>query len=130
MSDTKGIWRLGVRGEFSASHALRNYGGKCEAMHGHNFKVEVVVKGDTLLPDTEIVVDFSDLKRDMKSVLEGLDHKDLNTVPPFDVKNPSSENLARFIFDELAPMVAAKGAALESVTVSEKDAQYATYSLG
>ncbi len=121
------LWRLAVRSEFAAAHALRCYKGKCEAVHGHNFSVEAVVQGDTLTPDTHLLADFSDLKRDLAAVLESLDHKDLNTVPPFDRINPSSENLARYIFQGMAPLVAARGVRMREVTVSERGPQSATY---
>ena len=70
---SESFWRLAVRDEFSAGHALRCYHGKCERLHGHNFSVEAVVEGDTLQPGTEFLADFSLLKRDLKAVLEELD---------------------------------------------------------
>jgi 6-pyruvoyltetrahydropterin/6-carboxytetrahydropterin synthase len=121
------FWRLAVRSDFSAAHALRHYRGKCENSHGHNFLVEAVVEGDSLTPDTELLLDFSLLKKDLKTVLDTLDHKDLNVTPPFDRINPSSENLSRHIFKTLAPLVAAHGLRLHSLTVGEKAAQSATY---
>lgn len=121
------FWRLAVRSDFSAAHALRHYQGKCENPHGHNFSVEAVVQGDALTADTELLVDFSDVKRDLKQVLDAIDHKDLNTTPPFDAINPSSENLSRYIFQRLAPLAARRGVKLYSVTVGEKAAQSATY---
>lgn len=121
------FWRLAVRDEFSAAHALRNYQGKCEHMHGHNFFVEAVIEGDTLLPDTEFLLDFSHLKKVLKGVLETLDHKDLNTTPPFDRINPSSENLSRHIYKALSPLLAPHGVRLHSICVGEKAAQSATY---
>lgn len=121
------FWRLAVRSDFSAAHALRHYKGKCENPHGHNFSVEAVVQGDRLTGDTELLVDFSDIRRDLTLVLETIDHKDLNATPPFDTINPSSENLARYIFQNLAPLAATRGVRLHSVTVGEKAAQSATY---
>ena len=121
------IWRLTVRAEFAAAHALRHYKGKCEAPHGHNFSVEAVVQGHTLTQDTELLADFSDLKRDLATVLDTLDHKDLNMVPPFDRINPSSENLARYIYTSMAPLAAARGVSMHAVTVSERGPQSATY---
>lgn len=123
----KGIWRLTVRSEFCASHALRHYEGKCENMHGHNFAVEAVAEGDSLTEGTEIVLDFKVLKNHLNAVLDLLDHHNLNEVPPFDTINPSSENLARFIWQQLAPRLATYGVRLHGVTVSEKAAQSATY---
>lgn len=120
-------WRLAVRAEFAAAHALRHYKGKCEATHGHNFAVEAVMEGETLTADTELLADFSDLKRDLASVLDTLDHKDLNQTPPFDRMNPSSENLARYIYQQLAPLVTPRGVCMHAVTVSERGPQSATY---
>ena len=121
------FWRLTLRSEFSAAHALRHYQGKCENLHGHNFSVEAVVQGEVLAPDTELLVDFSLVKQDLKSVLDGLDHRVLNDTPPFDRINPSSENLSRHIYQHLAPLAAKRGVCLHSVTVGEKAAQSATY---
>ncbi len=123
----KGFWRLAVRGEFAAAHALRHYQGKCEAMHGHNFQVEAVVQGAELTPKTELLLDFSVIKARLKEVLDTLDHHDLGQVPPFDRLNPSSENLARHIFHCLAPLLAECPVRLYSVTVSERAIQSATY---
>lgn len=123
----KKMWRLTVRAEFAAAHALRHYQGKCEALHGHNFSVEVVVQGSKLTDDTELLVDFKDLKTDLKQVLEHLDHKDLNATAAFSVKNPSSENIAEYIFTELKPLILKRDIMLYSVSVSEKSAQTATY---
>jgi 6-pyruvoyltetrahydropterin/6-carboxytetrahydropterin synthase len=124
---TGSFWRLTVRSDFSAAHALRQYRGKCENPHGHNFSVEAVIEGDTLTPDTELLVDFSLIKRDLKNVLDTLDHRDLNCTPPFDRINPSSENLSRHIYQGLAPLAAERGVRLHSVTVGEKTSQSATY---
>lgn len=121
------VWRLAVRAEFAAAHALRHYKGKCEAVHGHNFSVEAVVEGDTLTQDTHLLVDFGDLKRDLAEVLTTLDHKDLNAVPPFDAINPSSENLARHIYQALDGKVRTRGVRMYAVTVSERGPQSATY---
>lgn len=121
------FWRLAVRDDFSAAHALRHYKGKCENRHGHNFNVEAVMQGSALTADTGMLADFSDLKKDLALTLEAIDHKDLNITPPFDTINPSSENIARYIFQRLAPLAAARGVQLHSVTVSEKSAQSATY---
>lgn len=123
----KGVWQLTVTRDFSASHALRNYKGKCETLHGHNFGVEAVVQGDTLDPEVEYVVDFGLLKEALTQAIAPLDHAHLNTTPPFDAKNPSSENLALYIYKRLCPMVEAHGVRLLEVTVSEKAGQSATY---
>ncbi|MDD2967896.1 MAG: 6-carboxytetrahydropterin synthase QueD [Desulfovibrionaceae bacterium] len=120
-------WQLTVRSEFSAAHALRHYQGKCENLHGHNFGVEVTVEGQELEPKTEMLVDFKVLKTALKTVLEQLDHHVLNETPPFDVQNPSSENLSRYIWQHMASLLQGLPVRLHSVTVSEKGAQSATY---
>lgn len=124
---THKFWQLTVRSEFSAAHALRHYQGKCENMHGHNFGVAVTVQGQTLDPKTEMLVDFKVLKTALKTVLEQLDHHILNDTPPFDTQNPSSENLSRYIWQGMAALLCDLPVQLHSVTVSEKDAQSATY---
>lgn len=121
-----GKWRLTITQDFSSSHQLRNYGGKCENMHGHNFGVEVVVEGDSLDQKVQYLVDFKELKRRTKTVLDRLDHKHLNEVPPFDEINPSSENLAMFLFRELKPVMP-ENVRLAEVSVSEKASSKATY---
>lgn len=121
-----GKWKLTITQDFSASHQLRNYGGKCENMHGHNFGVEVVVEGDRLDDRVEYLVDFKELKKRTKAVLEKLDHKHINEVPPFTEINPSSENLAMFIYHELKGHMP-ENVTLAEVSVSEKDSSKATY---
>jgi len=121
-----GKWRLTITQDFSSSHQLRNYGGKCEHMHGHNFGVEVAVEGDRLDDKVEYLVDFKELKKRTKAVLEQLDHKHLNEVPPFTEINPSSENLAMFIYRELKDAMP-ENVTLADVSVSEKDSSKATY---
>ncbi len=127
------LWRLTVRDEFSAGHALRHYEGKCERLHGHNFAVELTVEGERLEPDTEILLDFKLLKQALKTALEELDHRILNEVPPFDTVNPSSENLSRHLWRRVAqlleenPNPQARAVRVYSVSVSEKGAQTATY---
>lgn len=120
------VYRLTVTTDFSAAHQLRNYEGKCERMHGHNFGVEAVVEGSTLTPDTELLMDFKELKRLLNQVLESLDHRLLNEVACFAERNPSSENLARYIYTELAPRLP-ESVRLVEVSVSEKGSSKATY---
>ncbi|MDY7001615.1 MAG: 6-carboxytetrahydropterin synthase QueD [Thermodesulfobacteriota bacterium] len=126
-SSQKGKYRLAVRDEFSASHQLRHFKGKCENLHGHNFGVKAVVEGQTLTPDTEILIDFGELKSHLKEVLASLDHKHLNDLEYFKDRNPSSENLARFVFQGLQKRLSEKNIRMVSVTVSEKAGSSATY---
>ena len=121
-----GKWRLTITQDFSASHQLRNYCGKCENMHGHNFGVEVVVEGDTLDEKVQYLMDFKELKQRTKDVLERLDHKHLNEVECFREINPSSENLAMFIYRNLKGTMP-EGIVLVEVSVSEKGSSKATY---
>ncbi|WP_337392670.1 6-carboxytetrahydropterin synthase QueD [Desulfovibrio sp.] len=128
---SKKIWHLTVRDEISAGHALRHYEGKCERLHGHNFAVELTVEGDKLTENVELLLDFKVLKRALKEELAALDHQIINEVPPFDRLNPSSENISRHIFQNVARRLAADESAchvrVHSVSVSEKGAQTATY---
>ena len=130
---TRQLWRLTVRDEFCAGHALRHYQGKCERLHGHNFGVELCVEGEKLANGTEMLLDFKVLKTILKEVLSSLDHCILNEQPPFDEINPSSENLARHIWQEVMqrlsahPDPQARLVRPHSVTVAEKGQQSATY---
>ncbi len=121
------FYRLTVAAGFSASHQLRNFGGKCEALHGHNFGVEMSVVGQDLDPKTHLLVDFGLLKQILRAEVERYDHTFLNEVEPFDRINPSSENIARTLFEALFGQVHDLDATLESVTVCEKPGQSATY---
>lgn len=128
MNETKkGVYQLTVTDDFAAAHSLRNYGGACENLHGHNFAVEVSVRGEKLDPDVEILMDFKELKARLKEVLSSLDHACLNDLPWFQEKNPSSENLARHIFHELKKRLAGAPVSLYSVSVSEKASSKAMY---
>ena len=121
------MYQLTVTGDFAAAHSLRNYGGACENLHGHNFEVEVSVRGEKLDKDVEILMDFKELKAKLKEVLATLDHVCLNELPWFQEKNPSSENLARHIFHELKKRLQGAPVTLHSVSVSEKASSKALY---
>ena len=97
----KFMFEVTVEQTFAAGHALRNYKGKCENVHGHNFKVQVRIEGERL-DDTGLLVDFIDVKASLRKIIERLDHQFLNEVAPFDVKNPSAENIAEYFFTELS----------------------------
>ena len=107
---------------FSAAHKLRGYKGKCENIHGHNWKVAVSVSSDSL-NRIGVVADFRDVKKTIKAVLERLDHKDLNAILYFKKVNPTSENLARYIYDKLKK----KRLHPSSVSVWEADDSMAEY---
>ena len=98
------MFELMVTGRFAAAHSLRNFKGRCEALHGHNWRVEVVVKGDTL-DQADLVMDFGELKAAMNKVLDRLDHGYLNEIKPFDEYNPSSELIAKYLYEEIAKLL-------------------------
>ena len=113
---------------FAAGHALRDYKGKCENVHGHNFRVRVTVEGESL-DRTGLLVDFLDVKTLMNSVIERLDHQFLNELTPFDVENPSAENIAAYFYRELTGGLAGTPVPvrIREVTVWETDIQSASY---
>ncbi len=93
------MYEVTVEAEFSSGHYLRNYRGKCENPHGHNYKVRVTLRGQ-VLDAAGLLLDFKQLKQVMKPVIEYLDHQMINDLAPFTEINPSAENLARYFFDE------------------------------
>ncbi|MEO7995142.1 MAG: 6-carboxytetrahydropterin synthase [bacterium] len=113
----------------SSAHFLRDYYGKCENLHGHNYRIEIVVRGSALNP-ADYLVDFTAFKRQVDGFLDAtLDHQCLNVLPAFQegAWNPSSENLARFIALNVVPLLGETPASLYSVTVWETEVQCATY---
>lgn len=127
MSESNEIYRIQVEEEFSSSHQLRNYGGKCEELHGHNFQVLAEVEGGELDPDTGLLIDFKELRGSLHSVLQELDHRHLNELPAFEQVNPSSENLARHIYTRLEQGLFGSGVRLRKVSVLEKKGSRATF---
>ena len=121
-----GIYTLTVRASFSAAHRLREYDGNCERLHGHNWQVEVSVASEQL-DDRGIALDFRAIKAAVNDLLAGLDHRYLNEVSPFDRLNPSSENLARYLFEEMEKKVPSP-ARIARVTVWESEDARAEYS--
>src|SRR5277367_5050595 len=111
------MFEVCVEHTFAAAHALRDYYGKCENLHGHNYRVQVTVRGAEL-DHAGILVDFSLLKRLLREVTGRLDHQNLNDLPPFDAVNPSAENIARYVYDEIRGRLQPKNAAeLDEVKV-------------
>ncbi|HUA83045.1 MAG TPA: 6-carboxytetrahydropterin synthase QueD [Bryobacteraceae bacterium] len=121
------MFEIAVEQTFAAGHALRNYKGKCENVHGHNFRVQVVMEGERL-DETGLLVDFLDVKDAMRAIIDRLDHVFLNDVAPFDVKNPSAENIAEYFYQEMTRGLKSPAPVrIREVTVWETDIQSATY---
>ncbi len=120
------MYELKILTQFSAAHRLENFYGKCEALHGHNWKVEVFLQGREL-DDAGLLMDFGVVKARVNEVLEEIDHKYLNELPAFKDQNPSSENLARYLFERLAGVLNRSGAQVSRVNVWESDTSCASY---
>ena len=95
------MFEVSVEQTFAAGHALRNYKGKCENVHGHNYRVRITVQGDQL-DSTGLLVDFLDVKSLIGGVVDYLDHQFINDLPPFDELNPSAENIAKYFYDRVS----------------------------
>ena len=121
------MFEVSVDRTFAAGHALRNYKGKCENVHGHNYRVQITVAGEQL-DSTGLLVDFIDLKRLTDEVIAYLDHRFINDLAPFDVLNPSAENLAKYFHDRVsAGFPRDAGTRISEVRVWETDTSSAVY---
>lgn len=121
------MYKIKIVTNFSAAHSLRGYKGKCESLHGHNWKVEVLVSSEKL-NSLGIAIDFQELKKITSKVLEELDHKHLNDLEYFRKVNPSSEQIARYIFLRLKKLIANQKYRLVEVLVWETETSCAGYS--
>ena len=123
------MYEVTVEETFAAGHYLRNYKGKCEHPHGHNYRVRLTLAGREL-DQAGLLLDFKDMKRVVKDVIEYLDHRMINDLEPFTVLNPSAENLAKYFFDQAnARLKNETGGRVEvrRVTVWETETSIATY---
>jgi 6-pyruvoyltetrahydropterin/6-carboxytetrahydropterin synthase len=121
------MFEVTIEETFAAGHALRNYKGKCENVHGHNYRCQVSISGGEL-DSIGLLVDFVELKKTVHGVLDRMDHQWLNEFPPFDVLNPSAENMAKYIYDEVAAGLSGRqGVTVGSVRLWETDTASATY---
>ncbi len=111
---------------FSASHQLRNYKGRCERLHGHNWRVRVCLASESV-NDSGMVIDFHALDEMMQVAMEPFDHRHLNEVPAFIEANPSAENLARAIGESVASQLKVEGITLRHCDVWENDFSRARY---
>jgi len=119
------MFELTVKGGFSAAHSLREYEGPCERLHGHNYKLDVVLCGEQL-NELGLLIDFKVVKAALAEVLGPLDHQVLNEVEPFDSLNPTAENIARHVYQELSERMP-QGVCVKSITAWESDGCGATY---
>jgi 6-pyruvoyltetrahydropterin/6-carboxytetrahydropterin synthase len=120
------MFELKIIAQFAAAHRLRNFKGKCEQLHGHNWKVEVFIRA-ARLDSTGLVRDFGEIKAGTHEILNELDHRYLNELPPFREENPSSEQIARYLFDQLGPRFNDERVRISQVSVWESDSSCATY---
>jgi 6-pyruvoyltetrahydropterin/6-carboxytetrahydropterin synthase len=122
------MFEVSVEHTFAAGHALRHYRGKCENVHGHNYRVQVIVRGEAVDKVTGMLADFVELKRLLREISEPLDHVFLNDIEPFTVLNPSAENIAVYICEKMqAGLSRANPIEVAEVEVWETDIQSATY---
>src|SRR5215470_1311512 len=124
------MYEVTVERSFAAGHFLRNYKGKCENPHGHNYKVRVTLQGREL-DSAGLLLDFKLLKDVMKPTIAYLDHQMINELKPFDVRNPSAENLAKYFYDETnarLKTITNGRVSVKDVTIWETDVTTATYS--
>jgi 6-pyruvoyltetrahydropterin/6-carboxytetrahydropterin synthase len=121
------MFEVTIEETFAAGHALRNYRGKCENVHGHNYRCQVTLEGAEL-DHIGLLVDFVELKRVVHGVIDRMDHQWLNEFPPFDVLNPSAENMARYIYQQVAEgLKVREGVRVGLVRLWETDTAHATY---
>jgi 6-pyruvoyltetrahydropterin/6-carboxytetrahydropterin synthase len=118
------MFEICVEHTFAAAHALRNYRGKCENVHGHNYRVQVGMEAADL-DENGLLYDFADLKHRLRETSAYLDHQFINELKPFDTINPSAENIAKFIFEEIEKSL--DRASLAYVRVWETDTSCAIY---
>ena len=121
------MYQVSVEQHFDAAHFLRGYRGKCEALHGHRFRVVVKVTASRV-DDVGMAYDFTELKRHLGDILSRFDHTCLNDVSPFDKINPSSENIATTIYNELQSKLAGAPVSLACVEVWESPQSRVAYS--
>jgi 6-pyruvoyltetrahydropterin/6-carboxytetrahydropterin synthase len=124
------MYEVTVEDSFAAGHYLRNYRGKCENPHGHNYKVRVTLRGAEL-DKAGLLLDFKDLKDVMKEVIDRLDHQMLNEIEPFNAVNPSAENLAKYFYDQASARlnsITNGRVGISDVTIWETDTTNARYS--
>ncbi|MEJ2673098.1 MAG: 6-carboxytetrahydropterin synthase QueD [Deltaproteobacteria bacterium] len=120
------MYEVKIVTQFAAAHRLENFYGKCESLHGHNWKVEVFLAGKTL-DGAGLLMDFGVVKARTREVLEEVDHKYLNELAAFQDRNPSSENLAHYLYERLGAVLNGEGVKIRRVNVWESETSCASY---
>src|ERR1043166_6769334 len=120
-----GQFEVMIERNFSSAHQLRGYKGKCENLHGHNYKIEIYARGREL--DNGLLVDFVELKAAADEVVLYLDHRNINELPPFDELQPSAENLARYVLERVAKQINDDRVQIYKVRCFETPTSVATY---
>lgn len=124
-----GQFEVMIERNFSSAHQLRGYKGKCENLHGHNYKIEIYARGSEL-DNIGLLIDFSELKNAADDIVQYLDHRNINELPPFDVElNPSAENLARYFLEQVSSRVGDDRVKVYKVRCFETPTSVATYQL-
>lgn len=119
------MYRINIFDRFASAHYLEGYQGTCETLHGHNWKVEVEVQGNEL-DNVGMLIDFRELRGLLGSITKDLDHCLLNDLEPFKIVNPSSENIAKYLYDELKVKLPSN-VSVYRVSVWESENSMATY---
>ena len=123
------MFEVMIERNFSSAHQLRGYKGKCENLHGHNYKIEIYARGREL-DNIGLLVDFGELKGAADEVVQYLDHRNINELEPFDEElNPSAENLARYILERVASRVGDERVQVYKVRCYETPTSVATYQI-
>ncbi len=120
-------YKLKILTDFASAHTLRDYPGACSRMHGHNWKVEVEVYANEL-DDMGMVIDFKSIKKTTRDICQQLDHQYLNDIPPFDQINPTAENIAKYLYQQLDKAFTSKPARIHAITLWETERACVTYS--
>ena len=121
------MFELKIVTDFASAHSLRNYPGDCARLHGHNWQVEVSVCSK-VLDENGIAIDFREIKKQTKLVIKRLDHQYLNEIKPFDVLNPTAENIAKYFFDEVGILINNEDIKVMQVLIWETPRSAVTYS--
>ena len=120
------MYQITIETHFSSAHRLRNYNGECERLHGHNWKVQISVASD-VLSDLGMVMDFKDIKSNVKPLIEKLDHQYLNDISPFTEINPTTENISKYLFDEFSKLINTDQIKVTKVEIWESTTSSASY---